>query len=183
MPSSFLSDWKKWPLKVPSSQLYYSILWTGTISLVEGHSVLLKIVFLLLPLWTAYRKRANIQILFTHVRFHQRTHWGGHFGGKHQQNLNCFPKWSLKSVYRSVCLHRDKTHPTWKHRWEPTEPYQDGVSLQTQTDHQCQNCRNPISTCLSLTKQILYWWETEAQKVWIEMNPDFPRGIYFTDAS
>lgn len=122
MSSSFLSDWKKWPLKVPSSQLYDSILWTGTISLVEGHSILLKIVFLLLPLWTAYRKRANIQILFTHVRFNQRTHWGGHLGGKHQQNLNHFPKWSLKSVYRSVCLHRDKTHPTWKHRWEPTEP-------------------------------------------------------------
>lgn len=129
-------------------------------SLFEGCSILLQMVFLLL--WTAYRKRANIQILLTHIQFHQRTHWEGHFGGKYQQNLSHFPKWSLKDVYRFVCLHRDKTHPTWKHQWEPTEPCQDGTSLQTQTDHQCQNCKNPISTCLSLTKQLLYWWETEA---------------------
>lgn len=52
-----------------------------------------------------------------------------------------------KGVYRSVCLHRDKTHPTWKHQWEPTEPYQDGISPQTQTDHQCQNYKNIPSVC------------------------------------
>lgn len=82
--------------------------------------------------------------MFTHIQFHKRTHWEGHFDSKYQQNLSHFPKWSLKDVYRSVCLHRDKTCPTWKHQWQPTEPYKDGISLQTQTDHQCQEFHNHV---------------------------------------